>query len=317
MLWDQPLIFFNGPWFTGKTLLMREKAVMWATQNPTQRMNFVVARDEFAKKTSLLEMELKSFFHEQHNLKNVEVLGLPVKPQKALRSLLKMMAPGRIRIPGTSWCLPIPCISQGPAGSWMVDELIMPGDEDEQEMKRMHRQWAKELQQLQSHMEAQTGKPQLWIACAGIDHGKTEHFKRTYLTSVLPPVFHLPEMDVPLRNTKQVLAMAELESNEDVKALGDVGGVAPTKTNPVYRLPEQLMAGVKGKQFLVNNRDDSDELESVVETACKEVLGRTGGAGFPVLCDTIGDLRIRSVRRGVERASATALVYHWRRWRSG
>ena len=193
----------------------------------------------------------------------------------------------------------------------MVDELIMPGDEDEMEMQRMHRQWAKELQQLQGHMKAQAGKPHLWIACAGIDHGKTEHFKQTYLTSVLPPVFHLPEMDVPLRNTKQVLAMAELESNEDVKALGDVGGVAPTKTNPVYRLPDQLMAGLEGKQFLVNNRDDSDELESVVETACKEVLGRTGGAGFPVLCDTIGDLRIRSVRRGVERASATALVYHW------
>ena len=28
MLWDHQYVFFNGPWSTGKTLLMREKAVM-------------------------------------------------------------------------------------------------------------------------------------------------------------------------------------------------------------------------------------------------------------------------------------------------
>ena len=33
MLWDQQFVFFNGPWSTGKTLLMREKAVMLASQD--------------------------------------------------------------------------------------------------------------------------------------------------------------------------------------------------------------------------------------------------------------------------------------------
>merc|ERR1719461_2376077 len=74
---------------------MREKAVMWATQNPTEKLFFFVVRDtksiprEYTKLTSLLEMELKDFFHQQHNLKNVEVLGLPSKPEDTLSSLLK------------------------------------------------------------------------------------------------------------------------------------------------------------------------------------------------------------------------------------
>ena len=49
-------------------------------------------------------------------------------------------------------------------------------------------------------------------------------------------------------------------------------------------------------------------MNSAVAAACKEVLGRTGGAGFPILCDgyDIGLIKI-----GVERATgATALVYH-------
>ena len=34
-------------------------------------------------------MELKSFFHQQHKLHNVEVLGLPTKLEDTLSSLLK------------------------------------------------------------------------------------------------------------------------------------------------------------------------------------------------------------------------------------
>merc|ERR1719336_3114769 len=55
-------VFFISPWSTGKTLLMREKAVMWATQNPTQKLFFVVVRQKKTTQTSLLEMELKDFF---------------------------------------------------------------------------------------------------------------------------------------------------------------------------------------------------------------------------------------------------------------
>ena len=92
--------------------------------------------------------------------------------------------------------------------------------------------------------------------------------------------------------------MAGLEGNTDIKALNYFG--LSYKTNPIYNIPAQMIAGVEGKQFLVNNIDDADELESVVEAACKEVLGRTGGAGS----------RIRIVKRGVERAGAKVLFYH-------
>merc|ERR1712130_758717 len=149
----------------------------------------------------------------------------------------------------------------------------------------------------------------LWIACAGIEDGKTEHFERSYLTSVLPPVFHLPQMDIPLRNTKQTLAMAGLEGNTGVKGLGTNGGLTSTKTNPVYTVPTLLIDGVQGKEFIVNNKNDEDELASVVDAACKEVLGRTGGAGFPLLCEGYTASKIRIIKRGVERAGATALIY--------
>ena len=212
-------------------------------------------------------MELKSFFHQQHNLQNVEVLGLPTKPENTLSSLLKEA-------------------TTRPPGSWMVDELIMPKPKD-------HQQWSKDLEQLQNHIEAQTAKPHLWIACAGIEQGKTEHFEQSYLTSVLPPVFHLPQMDIPLRNTKQTLAMAGLEGNTDVKGLAYGRSI---KTNPIYQLPAQMIDGIEGKQFLVNNREDDNEVASAVEAACKEVLGRTGGAGFPLLFE--GSSKIGLSREG-------------------
>ena len=114
-----------------------------------EKLYFVVVRGEYDRLTNLLEMDLKSFFHQQHNLQNVEVLGLPTKPEDTLSSLLKEA-------------------TTRPPGSWMVDELIMPGDydvkfndDDDDEMKRLHQQWSKELEQLQNHIEAQTGKPHL------------------------------------------------------------------------------------------------------------------------------------------------------------
>ena len=71
MLTVMRFIFFISPWSTGKTICMREKAVVWATQNPTQKPFFVVVRNASAKLTSLLAIELKDFFHKQHWFKNV------------------------------------------------------------------------------------------------------------------------------------------------------------------------------------------------------------------------------------------------------
>ena len=45
MLTVLQFVFFISPWSTGKTLLMREKAVMWAKQNPTEKLYFVVVRN--------------------------------------------------------------------------------------------------------------------------------------------------------------------------------------------------------------------------------------------------------------------------------
>ena len=155
-------------------------------------------------------MELKDFFHQQHNLKNVEVLGLPTKPKDTLSSLLKE-------------------VTTRPQGSsFMVDELVLPDPKYSQELV------TRELAQLKNHFEAQPAKPALWIACAGIERGEAEHFERSYLTSILPPAFHLPEMDVPLRNTKQTLALAGLEGNKSVKGLDY--GTAGTQTNPLYKV---------------------------------------------------------------------------------
>ena len=292
MLTERQFVFFFSPWSTGKTLCMRERAVMWATQNQTEKLFFVVVRYERTQQVSLLEMELKDFFHQQHNLHNVEVFGLSSEPMGTLTTLLKEV------------------ITRSP-GAWMVDELVMPGIFNEEKMKRLHEQFTKELEQLQRHFEAQSNKLLLWFACAGIAPGKAEHFERSYLTSILPPAFYLPEMNVPLRNTKQTLSMAGLEGNTDVKGLGIYdSAIRPTTTNPVYKIPDHLMTGVKGTKFFVNDNKDEEEVISVVEKACREVFDRSGGAGFPLLC--CYDPRIGVVRKGVERAGAKALIYHHR-----
>ena len=98
-----------------------------------------------------------------------------------------------------------------------------------------------------------------------------------------------------------------LEGNTDIKGIGPA---AVTKTKPVYKVPAELMQGVVCKQVLVNNIDDEEEVASVVETACKEVLGRTGSVDFPVLYNAQDGLQISSVKRGLKAAGATALVYH-------
>ena len=123
----------------------------------------------------------------------------------------------------------------------MVDELIMPKPKE----------WTTDMETLQTHIMAnQTGKPHLWIACAGLEEGEAKHFEQSYLTSVLPPVFHLPVMEMPLRNTTQVLSMAKLEDNTEVKRTG-YGSATLTKTNPVYKVPDLLLAGGRGEAIPV------------------------------------------------------------------
>ena len=100
--------------------------------------------------------------------------------------------------------------------------------------------------------------------------------------------------------------MAGLEGNKNVKEL-DYG--LATKVNPVYNVPDHLMTGVEGTKFLLNKHNDKEEIASVVKDATIDVLRRTGGAGFPLLCNDDSST-IDSVKRGVARAGATALFYH-------
>ena len=94
-------------------------------------------------------MDLKQYFQE-HNAKNVTVLGLSSFSDFTMSRLHKKML-------------------SLPAGSWMIDELVMP-------LPRDHTKWAGELQKMRSHMVGQPGHYLLWISIAGIRDGKPEHF---------------------------------------------------------------------------------------------------------------------------------------------
>ena len=66
------------------------------------------------------------------------------------------------------------------------------------------------------------------------------------------------------------------------------------------RLFAHLMEGLVDKEFLVNNIKDNKELARVVEKATKEVF----------LCYVFAST-LSPVKRGVGRASATAIVYNY------
>merc|ERR1719210_332533 len=111
-----------------------------------------------------------------------------------------------------------------PAGSWMIDELLMPEPS-------YHTKWAGELQKMRSYMVGQPGHYLLWISIAGIYIGQPEHFKHNYLAALMTD-FHVPVMEFPLRNTKEVIMLAGLDSNTANKTA--TIGYLSTATNPSY-----------------------------------------------------------------------------------
>ena len=72
-------------------IIILEKAVMLVSQDLSKSLYLAVANDSqttlfwqnitLTSHTSLLEMDLKSFFKEQHNISNVKVLGIPTSPE--------------------------------------------------------------------------------------------------------------------------------------------------------------------------------------------------------------------------------------------
>ena len=189
----------------------------------------------------------------------------------------------------------------------MVDELVMPEPKD-------HTKWAGELQQMKNYLMGQPGHQLLWISIAGISNGKLEHFEHSYLSSLMRD-FHLPVMTFPLRNTKEVIKLAGLDSNDTNKVTTVIDtnspGHAKIQTNPSYTLPPNLMSGVQCVTFKVK-KDDNSALHKAVESASKEMMERTAEGGFHVLCDS-QNLKdhgsLSTVEAAVQNVVGAALLY--------
>ena len=143
----------------------------------------------------------------------------------------------------------------------------------------------------------------LWISIAGMKNGKPEHFKHKHLAPLMPG-FDMLVMEIPLRNTSEVIKLAGLDSNVMTSYVSNI------RTSPVYSLPPNLMSGIQCRQIKVKLGDRAD-LERGVEEACKEMLERTGGKGFPVLFDATG--LASSLVATVQRVVGAALLYTYER----
>ena len=80
---------------------------------------------------------------------------------------------------------------------------------------------------------------------AGINIGKPEHFKQNYLAPLMPG-FHVPVMEIPLRNTSEVIKLAGLDS-KDANMTAVVTGMI---TSPSYSLLPNLMSGIESRQII-------------------------------------------------------------------
>ena len=159
---------------------------------------------------------------------------------------------------------------------------------------------------MKSHIVGQPGHNLLWFSIAGIYKGQPQHFKHDYLATMMSG-FHLPVMEFPLRNTKEVIKLAGLDSKDANKT----AIVSSVNTNPSYSLPPNLMIGVQCRLIKVKKNDDP-EFSKAVEAGCMEMLERTAGRGFPVLLDYRSYPSVSqysSVVAIVQRVVGAALLY--------
>ena len=188
-------------------------------------------------------------------------------------------------------------MSSKPAGSWMVDELEVPGSPD-------HTKWAEELQMMRRRVARQASSHVLWVSIAGITSADPRHFKHDYLAPLMTG-FHVPVMKLPLRNTREVIKLAGLDSNNSNKT---AAVTASLQTNPCFTLPPHLMSSIECQEMNVNMNDDT-ELQGALEHACEVLLERTAGNGFPVLVDSNTSCEMSTVLAAVQRIVGAALLY--------
>ena len=118
--------------------------------------------------------------------------------------------------------------------------------------------------------------------------------------------FHVPVMEFPLRNTKEVIKLAGLDSNNANKT----ALASHVNTNPSYTLPPHLMSGVQCQQIKVK-KDDDAELSKAVEDGCQVMMQRMAGSGFPVLLanNSVPSMSTSIVVAAVQRVVGPALLY--------
>ena len=249
-------VLFSNAWGVGKTLVKMEVARREAGRGGW--VYFVVIREDGIPDKTLLELELEFQFR---GLANIKVVGLACDADSTLAALSHQI--------------------QTFPGSYLVDELVMPEVAE-------HQRWGSQVQSLRTHMAAQPGAPLLWITVAGIDDGvsgvKQEHFGAPHLSPLLPG-FLLPSLSVPLRNTREVIRGAGLDTASPKQLY-----VTNMESNVSFTLPPRMLEGVPVREFLVSDITNQTEVEEAVRKAREEMAGRMGDRGVAVLSDTITPL---------------------------
>ena len=112
-------------------------------------------------------------------------------------------------------------------------------------------------------------------------------------------MFHLPVMSIPLRSTREVLAMAGMDGGTSYGKL--VAGF--TTSDASYSIPPLLLPGLPGITVRVLDKKNKEEVVTAVRSAREKMTVRTGARGVPVLCNIYDDAMWSWVREGLMSAT--------------
>ena len=277
-------VAFISSWSTGKTLLMKAMARKRAEENKDQHVCYCIIRYMSQKKT-MLELATTAEFED---LENVDVIAPEVMGHTDVVNIASKLRTLIDATPGTCW---------------FVDEMILPTPGG---------LITQELMSIVTNMKTQTMKPCLWIATAGFCEGKNEDFDKQNYQAIFPN-FHIPGLDMPLRSTKAMLKLANLENGRSSEPLL----ISATHVSSVnFSIPPQLLDGVSCQEFRIFNPKDENEVENVVRLAREFLASRLGSfggitRGVPVLCtpDLLGR-KYQWISNGLRKAEGWAPDLH-------
>ena len=262
MLVYHRFVLLNSAWSTGKTLCMREKAKKSAAEIPEQKVFFIVCRYFYEEKT-LLEIQIEKQLKNMNNI-NVTSITLNYDATNLGSSMLSLA-------------------ESHPGAAFFIDEAVLPGDK----LSSL----AEELSQVVTTLTI--GGGMLWMSVAGYYGDNTPTLSDIESTFSM---FHVPVMTIPLRSTREVLAMAGMEGETISKVLG-VAGVKTIGTS--YTIPAMLLRGLPGIIMRVQDRNNKEEVVTAVRFAREKISERTGARGVPVLCNYPTEDLFSTVREGL------------------